>query len=156
MIEIIVPELGESIQEVQVAAWLKKEGEFVKKDEDLVELESEKASQALPAPESGIVGTIKVAEGEFAQVGDVLALMEKADAPVPVTPDGESADDSSAATAEASNGSPDAIIMPAAQRMLHEYKISAERSAELGALAAVGGPSARAVGDAGRELVDPG
>ncbi len=125
MIEITVPELGESIQEVQVATWFKKEGEFVKKDEDLVELESEKASQALPAPESGILGSIKVPEGEFAQVGDVLAVMEKADAPVPVTTDG-TPETPSAPAAEAPNGSTESIIMPAAQRMLHEYKISAD------------------------------
>ena len=124
MIEIVVPELGESIQEVQVAAWLKKEGEFVKKDEDLVELESEKASQALPAPESGVVGSIKVPEGEFAQVGDVLAVMEKADAPVPVA--AGAAEASAPAAPESSNGATDSIIMPAAQRMLHEYKISAD------------------------------
>ncbi len=130
MIEIVVPELGESIQEVQVAQWLKKEGEFVKKDEDLVELESEKASQALPAPESGIVGTIKVPEGEFANVGDVLALMEKADAPVAVPAgggdDSASADSAPSEPESASNGTGEPRIMPAAQRMLHEYRISAE------------------------------
>ena len=46
MVEIKVPELGESIQEVQISQWLKKEGEWVEKDDDLVELESEKALRA--------------------------------------------------------------------------------------------------------------
>ena len=123
MIEITVPELGESIQEVQVSQWLKNEGDFVAKDEDLVELESEKASQALAAPESGILGQIKVAAGEFAQVGDLLAVMEKADAPVAVaTPAGDHA----AAAAESSAPAAEDRIMPAAQRMLHEYQISAD------------------------------
>ena len=45
MIEVKVPEFGESIQEVQISQWIKKVGEYVGKDEDLVELESEKASQ---------------------------------------------------------------------------------------------------------------
>lgn len=124
MIEILVPEFGESIQEVQVAQWFKKQGEFVKKDEDLVELESEKASQALPAPESGVVGQIKVAEGEFAKVGDVLGVMEKADAPVAV-PVG-AGNGSAAESAESSVMTDEPRIMPAAQRMLHEYRISAD------------------------------
>ena len=72
MIEIKVPEFGESIQEVQVASWLKQPGEFVAKDEDLVELESEKASQVPPSPEAGILQQITVGEGDFANVGDVL------------------------------------------------------------------------------------
>jgi len=130
MIEISVPELGESIQEVQVSQWLKKEGEWVAKDEDVVELETEKASQALSAPESGVIGSIKVGEGEFAKVGDVLALMEKADAPVEVAAGNAGA--GNADTSQESDhtngtaGSAEARIMPAAQRMLHEYKISAE------------------------------
>jgi 2-oxoglutarate dehydrogenase E2 component (dihydrolipoamide succinyltransferase) len=48
MAEVKVPEFGDSIQEVQVFQWLKKPGEWVERDEDIVELESEKASQALP------------------------------------------------------------------------------------------------------------
>ena len=47
MFEIKVPAFGESIQEVQVAEWFKKPGDYVQRDEEIVELESEKASQAL-------------------------------------------------------------------------------------------------------------
>ena len=131
MIEIKVPEFGELIQEVQVAAWLKQPGEFVGKDEELVELESEKASQTLGSPESGIVSTIKVAAGEFAQVGDVLCTLEPGDAP-----DGKSAAEqtktaaaggSATAVAEAPPVADSANwIMPAAERILHEYQISAD------------------------------
>ena len=127
MIEITVPELGESIQEVQVSQWLKKTGDWVAKDEDIVELESEKASQALAAPDSGVLGEIKVGEGEFAQVGDLLAVMEKADAPVAVT---ASTGPDSANTESPAEDKPlkadEDRIMPAAQRMLHEYQISAD------------------------------
>ena len=55
MFKIKVPELGESIQEVHVAAWLKQPGDWVDRDEEIVELESEKASQALVSPEAGIL-----------------------------------------------------------------------------------------------------
>ena len=47
--EITIPELGESIHEVRVTRWFKQEGDPVKKDEDLVEIESEKATVVLPA-----------------------------------------------------------------------------------------------------------
>jgi 2-oxoglutarate dehydrogenase E2 component (dihydrolipoamide succinyltransferase) len=131
MIEIKVPEFGESIQEVQVATWLKKPGEFVGKDEDLVELESEKASQTLVSPESGIVSAIKVAEGQFAQVGDVLCTLEPGEAQ-PGKSAGEqsrtlAAGGSATAVAEAPASVDSASwIMPAAERILHEYQISAD------------------------------
>ena len=75
MFEIKVPEFGESIQEVQVANWLKQVGDWVNKDDDLVELESEKASQNLPSDFEGVLTEIKVANGEFAAVGDLLGIV---------------------------------------------------------------------------------
>ncbi|MFK7768649.1 MAG: 2-oxoglutarate dehydrogenase complex dihydrolipoyllysine-residue succinyltransferase [Mariniblastus sp.] len=127
MFEIKVPEFGESIQEVQVASWLKQPGDWVDKDEEIVELESEKASQALVCETAGVLGEIKVAEGEFANVGDVLCVIKEGD-----KPEGASAP----ATAQASAGGtavadPPAAktadwIMPAAERVLSEYQISAD------------------------------
>ena len=125
MFEIKVPAFGESIQEVQVATWLKKIGDWVDRDEDLVELDSEKASQALASPEAGILKEIKVSDGEFANVGDVLCTMQAAE-----KPDAAQATSSSAGSTAAidSGVSPDATawIMPAAERVLNEYKISAD------------------------------
>ncbi len=125
MFEIKVPAFGESIQEVQVATWLKKIGDWVDRDEDLVELDSEKASQALASPEAGILKEIKVSDGEFANVGDVLCTMQAAE-----KPDAAQATSSSAGSTAAidSGVSPDAAawIMPAAERVLNEYKISAD------------------------------
>ncbi len=129
MFEIKVPAFGESIQEVQVATWLKKIGEWVDLDEDLVELESEKASQALAAPEAGILQEIRVPDGEFANVGDVLCTMEAAEKPNVDTSASQSTSsaDSPASTTETPE-SPTATewIMPAAERVLNEYKISAD------------------------------
>lgn len=138
MIEIKVPELGESIQEVQVSQWMKQVGEWINKDEDLVELESEKAAQALAAPEGGVVEKLLKAEGEFAQVGDVLAIINETAKPAAkessATQAGEATaaigGDGSAAAAVAAPNAPSfeaaASIMPAAERMLEEYKISAD------------------------------
>jgi len=77
MAEIKVPEFGDSIQEVQVFQWLKKPGEWVERDEDIVELESEKASQSLPAPVSGVLASVAVAEGEIIQVGAMLCVIDE-------------------------------------------------------------------------------
>ena len=121
MIDVKVPELGESIQEVQVSSWLKKIGDWVEQDDDLVELESEKASQVFPAPESGSISEIKVAEGGFAQVGEILCVID---------PNGERNGNGQATTgnAVASVGgrTATAVIMPAAERVLNEYKIDAD------------------------------
>ena len=56
--EIKVPTVGESIQEVQIGQWLKREGQSIDKDENLVEIESDKATVDLPAPVAGIVAQI--------------------------------------------------------------------------------------------------
>jgi len=65
-IELKIPEVGESITEVEVGGWLKKPGEPVRKDEVLVTLESEKATVELPAPDSG---TESRAASEAARTG---------------------------------------------------------------------------------------
>ena len=63
MFELKVPEFGESIQEVQVATWLKQPGDTVSRNDELVELESEKASQTLEADQDGVLQEIRVAAG---------------------------------------------------------------------------------------------
>jgi len=131
MLEIKVPEFGESIQEVQVGEWLKKVGDFVEKDEEIVELESDKATQALPAPEQGVLQKIEVETGGFAQVGDLLCIMapgEKGAASAqPTQQTAASGGSASATSAIATTDAPAASwIMPAAERVLNEYKISAD------------------------------
>ncbi len=119
MFEIKVPAFGESIQEVQVATWLKKVGDWVDRDEDLVELESEKASQALASPEAGILQEIRVDDGEFANVGDILCTVQAGEKPAATeTPTDEAS--------KTSDRESDTRIMPAAERVLNEYKISAD------------------------------
>ena len=71
-LEIKVPVVGESITEVTIAKWLKKDGEQVAMDEVICELESDKATFELPAEAAGIL-KIRVPEGETIAVGSVLA-----------------------------------------------------------------------------------
>src|SRR6185312_11048576 len=76
-IELKVPEIGESITEVEIGGWLKKSGEAVKKDEPLVTLESEKATVELPSPDAGTIGKVLKQKGDTAKVGEVIAYLEE-------------------------------------------------------------------------------
>ena len=74
-IELKVPEVGESITEVQIGPWKKQEGDVVALDETVVEIESDKATVELPAPMAGTITRILKAAGEQATVGEVIGLM---------------------------------------------------------------------------------
>src|SRR5262249_48689465 len=75
-IELKVPEVGESVREVQIGRWLKREREAVAKDENAVELETDKASMKLPAPAAGVLGQILKKEGDMVSVGDIIGYLE--------------------------------------------------------------------------------
>ena len=72
-VELRVPEVGESITEVQIGSWFKKEGDPIERDEPLVEIESDKATLELPAPVSGTLSKVLKKKGETAKVGDLIA-----------------------------------------------------------------------------------
>ncbi|MFA8449392.1 MAG: 2-oxoglutarate dehydrogenase complex dihydrolipoyllysine-residue succinyltransferase [Bacteroidales bacterium] len=74
-VEIKVPSPGESISEVQIAAWLVEDGDYVEKDQDLVEIDSDKATLSIPSDVSGLL-YIKVPEGETVSVGSVIATID--------------------------------------------------------------------------------
>ncbi|MBL4854523.1 MAG: 2-oxoglutarate dehydrogenase complex dihydrolipoyllysine-residue succinyltransferase [Robiginitomaculum sp.] len=76
MIDIKVPNVGESVAEVTIAVWMKQVGDTVKKDEPIVELETDKAAQELVAPEDGVLAEILVAEGENAEIGVLIARLK--------------------------------------------------------------------------------
>ncbi|MCK5284615.1 MAG: 2-oxoglutarate dehydrogenase complex dihydrolipoyllysine-residue succinyltransferase [Alphaproteobacteria bacterium] len=77
MVEIVVPVLGESVSEATVAQWLKKEGETVKTDEPIVELETDKVTLEIPAPSDGIITKIIVNEGENVEIGAILGELSE-------------------------------------------------------------------------------
>ena len=76
-VELKVPSVGESINEVEIGEWLKKEGEVIKRDETLVVLQSEKTAVEVPSPFDGVLTSIAKREGDTAQIGDVLALIDE-------------------------------------------------------------------------------
>ena len=81
-VELKVPSVGESITEVEIGEWLKKEGAFASEDEPVVVIETEKATLEVPAPISGKVTQVLKKTGEKAAVGDVIGYMEEGSAPV--------------------------------------------------------------------------
>jgi 2-oxoglutarate dehydrogenase E2 component (dihydrolipoamide succinyltransferase) len=78
--EIRVPTLGESVTEATVGQWYKKEGEEVHVDEPLVELETDKVTVEVPAPVSGTLQSISVADGETVEVGALLGAIAECEA----------------------------------------------------------------------------
>tara|TARA_R110002049_G_scaffold46487_1_gene135151 strand:- start:103090 stop:104382 length:1293 start_codon:yes stop_codon:yes gene_type:complete len=139
-INVEIPTVGESISEVQIGQWLKSEGQWVASGEDLVEIETEKASVQIPAPAAGYLENISKAEEEFAAVGDVIASIRVAEKPAGEPSDSQPAPAESASNADqpaaapaASPAAPPApsvnavrgAVMPAAQRMLDEHGLAA-------------------------------
>lgn len=86
MIEIKVPSVGESISEVSLAKWLKKDGQWVERDEVLAEIESEKATFEINAEQAGLL-KIVVQEGDTLAIGDVVCTIDdKATRPASAAP----------------------------------------------------------------------
>ncbi|MEM7624262.1 MAG: 2-oxoglutarate dehydrogenase complex dihydrolipoyllysine-residue succinyltransferase [Planctomycetota bacterium] len=132
--ELIVPEVGESITEVEIGQWLKSEGDAVSKDDPLVEIETDKVTLELPAPADGAIVKITHPQGTPAKVGDVIgtfeegaagsggsAKAEKTEAAAPSKSGPEHA--AEADPKPASNGTAPTAIMPAAQRLIDENNL---------------------------------
>src|SRR6188768_3684261 len=77
MADIRVPTLGESVSEATVATWFKKVGDFVKVDEMLCELETDKVTVEVPATASGILAEIVAKEGETVGTDALLATVDE-------------------------------------------------------------------------------
>ncbi|MBM4023447.1 MAG: 2-oxoglutarate dehydrogenase complex dihydrolipoyllysine-residue succinyltransferase [Planctomycetes bacterium] len=80
-IELRVPEVGESVTEVMIGTWKKREGDAVAIDDAIVEIESDKATVELPAPIGGTITKVVKASGEKAVVGEVIGYLEPVGAP---------------------------------------------------------------------------
>ncbi len=84
-IEVKVPSPGESISEVQLATWLVKDGEYVEKDAEIAEIDSDKATLTINAPEAGAIRLL-VEAGETIKVGEVVAKIDTSAAPAALAP----------------------------------------------------------------------
>ena len=77
MIEIMVPNLGQSGMEVKIEAWFIKEGERINKGETLYELSNEKLNQEIESPITGVLKKIVKQAGELVEPGEIVAQMEE-------------------------------------------------------------------------------
>ncbi len=80
-VEVVMPQMGESITEGTVSKWLKKVGERVEKDETILEISTDKVDAEVPSPGAGILLEIRTQEGDTVEVGTVVAIVgEESDA----------------------------------------------------------------------------
>jgi 2-oxoglutarate dehydrogenase E2 component (dihydrolipoamide succinyltransferase) len=118
-VEVTVPSVGESINEVFIGTWLKSEGDTVARDEAIVEIETDKATLEVSAPVDGVLAGILKRAGESAAVGEVIATVDAADGAAPRESDGEAANVSAGEAARESadaTATPDDGEAPAARR----------------------------------------
>ena len=73
---IVMPKLGESVEEGTVIRWLKKIGDVVERDESVVEITTDKIDTDIPAIESGILAEIMIPEGQTVAIGSVLGIID--------------------------------------------------------------------------------
>jgi 2-oxoglutarate dehydrogenase E2 component (dihydrolipoamide succinyltransferase) len=126
-IEVRVPQLPESVADATLVSWHKKPGDAVARDENLVDLETDKVVLEVPAPVNGVLKEIKLTDGTTVTSGQVLALIDEGATALPgaSAPAIMSASDGAAKTA-ADAVKPDAVagkLSPAAKRVVEENKI---------------------------------
>lgn len=110
-IEVVMPQMGESITEGTVSKWLKAVGERVEKDEAILEISTDKVDAEVPSPGAGILLEIRTQEGETVEVGTVVAIVgEEGESGTEVPSPGSQAPDEVTMT-EAAEPKPEAITM---------------------------------------------
>jgi 2-oxoglutarate dehydrogenase E2 component (dihydrolipoamide succinyltransferase) len=116
MINVVVPQLGESVVEARVARWLKKPGEYVSTGEPVVELETEKIDLEVGAEHGGVLVEITRPDGTDVKVGEVLGVIDDS-AAVPASAP------ASAAAAPSAAAPADARATPTARKMAVEHDV---------------------------------
>ena len=132
ILEVQVPQLSESVAEATLLQWHKKVGEAVARDENLIDIETDKVVLELPAPAQGVIVEIVRGDGSTVVAGEVIARIDTEATASVAAPAGAAstapapqaaAAPAAAATAATSSGS---IAMPAAAKMLSENNLSAD------------------------------
>jgi 2-oxoglutarate dehydrogenase E2 component (dihydrolipoamide succinyltransferase) len=128
--DVRIPALGESVNEGVIVRWIKADGDFVQRDEPVLELETDKASVEIPAASAGVLRVLK-GEGTTVQVGDVVGRIDAADATTaappaaPPAPGPETAAAAPSSPAPAAAGEaapfPGGVLSPAVRRLVEEH-----------------------------------
>ena len=123
-IEIKVPPLPESVTDATLVGWHKKAGESVVRDENLVDLETDKVVLEVPAPASGTILRIVAENGATVEAGDLLAVLEEGEVTAAVAPAAEVPDEKPAEPAPQASSGP-IKTSPAVRRLLDEHDLDA-------------------------------
>ncbi|WP_426343544.1 2-oxoglutarate dehydrogenase complex dihydrolipoyllysine-residue succinyltransferase [Pseudoduganella sp. R-32] len=122
-IEVKVPQLSESVAEATLLSWHKKVGEAVARDENMIDIETDKVVLELPAPAAGVVVQVIKADGATVVAGEVIAIIDT-EAAAGATPSAPAAA-APAAPAAAAAADKSGVAMPAAAKILSEAGIAA-------------------------------
>ena len=128
-IEVRVPQLPESVADATLVAWHKKPGDAVRRDENLVDLETDKVVLEVPAPADGVLKELKVQDGATVTSGELLALLEEgaAAAATPAQPEAQqpaaAATGAPAAAAEPAAAGGGEKLAPSVRRLAGEHKL---------------------------------
>ncbi|TXG78606.1 MAG: 2-oxoglutarate dehydrogenase complex dihydrolipoyllysine-residue succinyltransferase [Rhodocyclaceae bacterium] len=124
LIEVKVPQLSESVAEATLVSWHKKEGEAVARDENLIDIETDKVVLELPAPSAGVLVKIVKGNGEQVTSGEVIATIDtEAKAGAVVAAPAAAAPAAVAAAPAAASAA--GVAMPAARKILEEKGVDA-------------------------------
>ena len=135
-VTISMPQLGETVTEGTILAWVKEIGEYVAEDEILVEISTDKVDTEIPSPAQGVLVEILVAAGTTVDVGTPIAVLSDEAEGEPVLPSGRTAEERSddaegtsepasqrAAKTEADNRERRGVISPVVRRLADEHGI---------------------------------
>jgi pyruvate dehydrogenase E2 component (dihydrolipoamide acetyltransferase) len=106
-VDVIMPQMGESIAEGTVSRWLKKVGEPVKRDEAILEISTDKVDAEIPSPAAGVLAEIKVEEGATVAVQTVVAVIDTEGTPADAAPKAEAPSPAPASPSPSPSGPPE-------------------------------------------------
>ncbi len=124
-IEVKVPALSESVSEASLVTWHKKAGDAVKRDENLIDIETDKVVMELPAPADGVIVKILKADGESVVSGDIIAVIDTEAKGAVAAPTAAAAASATPAEAKAAPAASAPAMSPAAAKIAAENNVSA-------------------------------
>ena len=123
LIEVKVPALSESVADGTLMNWHKKIGDFVQRDENLVDLETDKVVLEIVSPGEGVLKEITRAEGDVVESGEIIATIDSEAKPADVRPVAQAAANEAHATQQLAAESVEALLSPAARKLVTENNI---------------------------------
>jgi len=124
-IEVKVPQLPESVTEATLVSWHKKPGEAVRRDENLIDVETDKVVLELPSPSDGVLAEILIPDGSTVKSNDVIAVVDSDGKAVATAAPQPSAAEPTTAAASVAKATDAATALPAARKLMADRNIDA-------------------------------